>query len=300
MVVITRRDLTNGYQSQQSTHSALAFAYKFPNIIKNWEEVSGSIICLQVNNEDELKKLSDKLKKYTDVVDFYEPDLNDELTSICLYADESVRKKVRYLPLLGKPKRNISDILYDMSITPQTDNQSVLEHGLSVLKYYKQLCEGNTEGWRLPKWWDDHKDYIFENMHSKADVEEYMMFHDIGKPYCIEYDENGRRHYPNHAEVSAKVYSEYKKNPVVEELIRMDMLFHKVEPEVFNSIKERLSSDDDNFKKTINTLIVSALCELHSNAEMFGGIESDSFKIKFKNYEKKAKQLLSLYVEPAF
>ena len=107
LVVITRSDLTPGYQSQQSTHSVADFAHEFPQQFKEWKTKSNSIICLQVNNEKELNDLYLKLSKLTSVTKFYEPDLNDELTSICLYADKDVRKKVSYLPLLGKPKKQV-------------------------------------------------------------------------------------------------------------------------------------------------------------------------------------------------
>ena len=107
LVVITRCDLTPGYQAQQSTHSVADFAHEFPQQFNDWKQNSNSIICLQVNNEKELDALYQKLSKLTPVTKFYEPDLNDELTSICLYADKDVRKKVSYLPLLGKPKKSV-------------------------------------------------------------------------------------------------------------------------------------------------------------------------------------------------
>ena len=109
LVVITRSDLTQGYQSQQSTHSVADFAHEFPQSFNEWKTTSNSIICLQVNNETELDTLYNKLSKLTSVTKFYEPDLNDELTSICLYANKDIRKKLSYLPLLGKPKKSVID-----------------------------------------------------------------------------------------------------------------------------------------------------------------------------------------------
>lgn len=109
LVIITRSDLTQGYQSQQSTHSVADFAHEFPQSFNEWKTTSNSIICLQVNNETELDTLYNKLSKLTSVTKFYEPDLNDELTSICLYANKDIRKKLSYLPLLGKPKKSVID-----------------------------------------------------------------------------------------------------------------------------------------------------------------------------------------------
>ena len=107
LVIITRSDLTQGYQSQQSTHSVADFAHEFPQSFNEWKTTSNSIICLQVNNETELDTLYNKLSKLTSVTKFYEPDLNDELTSICLYANKDIRKKLSYLPLLGKSKKSL-------------------------------------------------------------------------------------------------------------------------------------------------------------------------------------------------
>lgn len=45
-------------------------------------------------------------------------------------------------------------------------------------------------------------------------------------------------------------------------------------------------------KKTALTLLLIGLCELHSNAEMFGGIESTSFKIKWKSLSKNGKRII--------
>lgn len=50
----------------------------------------------------------------------------------------------------------------------------------------------------------------------------------------------------------------------------------------------------DDFKATPNlaTHIIVGYSEMLANAEMFGGKDSDSFKIKYKNFEKFAKKAL--------
>jgi hypothetical protein len=45
-------------------------------------------------------------------------------------------------------------------------------------------------------------------------------------------------------------------------------------------------------RKEAISLILTGLAELHSNAAMFGGIESVSFKIKWKNLNKRGRQVL--------
>ena len=289
LVVITRSDLTPGYQAQQSTHSVADFAHEFPQQFKEWKTTSNSIICLQVNNEKELNDLYLKLFKLTSVTKFYEPDLNDELTSICLYADKDVRKKVSYLPLLGKkPKLTYQQVIYDMIATPQTDTQNILEHGISVAKHFDKLISGDTNNWKLPTWFTDNKEFILNNIHSLEDIKEYQVMHDCGKPYCMTIDEQGKRHFPNHTQVSFDTFSKISYNKVVADLILKDMIFHTIKSdEVEDFVKS-------NSIETVLTLLVTALCELHSNATMFGGIESTSFKIKFKQLDKRGKQVLDL------
>lgn len=40
------------------------------------------------------------------------------------------------------------------------------------------------------------------------------------------------------------------------------------------------------------SLLITAVCEIHSNSTMFGGIESVGFKIKFKQIEKIGKGII--------
>ena len=103
LVVITRSDISPGYQAVQSTHSITDFAFEYPDTFAKWKLESNSIICLSVKNESELQKLYDKFKDLTPSVIFYEPDV-DEMTSICLYGTPEIRKKLRSLPLLLKNK----------------------------------------------------------------------------------------------------------------------------------------------------------------------------------------------------
>ena len=102
-MIITREDISPGYQAVQSTHSIADFAFEFPETFAKWKLESNSIICLGVKNEFELKKLYEKFKELTPSVIFYEPDV-DEMTSLCLYGTPEIRKKLRSLPLLLKNK----------------------------------------------------------------------------------------------------------------------------------------------------------------------------------------------------
>ena len=99
-------------------------------------------------------------------------------------------------------------------------------------------------------------------------------------------DDNGRVHFPNHAEVSARVWRENFSNHItIENLIRMDMDVHTMS-----------ACDVPEFAKRPEaaSLLLAALAEVHANAELFGGIESTSFKIKWKHINKRGCAIVKL------
>ena len=70
---------------------------------------------------------------------------------------------------------------------------------------------------------------------------------------------------------------------IIGSLIAGDMRAHLASP-----------SDVDSFCSSpfAATWILTAFAELHSNAQMFGGIESTSFKIKWKKLNKFCRRIL--------
>ena len=46
------------------------------------------------------------------------------------------------------------------------------------------------------------------------------------------------------------------------------------------------------------TLLVTALAELHANSTMFGGVDSTSFKMKWKRLDQRCKQLVRRFFPP--
>jgi hypothetical protein len=169
----------------------------------------------------------------------------------------------------------------------QTPGQSILDHGLSVWEQLQKLINDDTSEMRLPQWYTQYKDQIKSSIYPLHILEQYAIYHDCGKPYCLEIDENGKRHFPNHAEISRQTYERHfgsaGDHAIIAELIGLDMICHTESAE---QIAGRNLSN-----ATICSLLLSALAELHANAAMFGGIESTSFKIKFKKLEKTGNRL---------
>lgn len=171
-----------------------------------------------------------------------------------------------------------------MKQTAQTSGQNILQHGLSVFQYTSKLLNKDFEGFRLPQWWGEYEEAIYANLHDFKTIKHYTIWHDIGKPFCLEIDENGKRHFPNHAQKSKEIWdSLFPERKDESRLIAHDMAFHTMSAEDILGLG--LSQKD------LCTLMLSSLAELHSNANMFGGIESDSFKIKFKKWSKTAKRI---------
>ena len=135
-----------------------------------------------------------------------------------------------------------------------------LKNGHSVKKYIKI---------HFPKHFDD--------------ICSYLIYHDCGKPFCLIIDDNGKRHFPNHAMISKNTFLQYSSNQFIANLIEKDMLCHITKPKDYLSLV---------YEPYIELLLCSALAELHSNASMFGGFASDSFKIKFKNLDKLGQRIL--------
>jgi len=174
-----------------------------------------------------------------------------------------------------------------MQNCPQTDTQSVYEHGIAVKNCTFKLIDilegkSSSDGFKLPNWFLEFKHNLLKNLLPKNIIEEYTIFHDCSKPYCIIYDENGKRHFPDHAAKSRQIWLSLGGSPIIANLIGMDMMIHTMK-----------SSEIDEFIKHDEaiTLLIVGLAEIHANAEMFGGIESTSFKIKWKQISRKGKQI---------
>jgi hypothetical protein len=172
-----------------------------------------------------------------------------------------------------------------MQLCPQTSTQSVYQHGLSVRDHIFELISfletGNiNDQWRLPAWAHEYREQLFSALLPKEIIEEYTIFHDCGKPYCLTIDADGKRHFPNHADMSSSTWLKIGGQEQVAKLMKMDMIVHTMK-----------AADIDEFitHPECITLLMAGLAEVHSNAKMFGGLESESFKIKWSQINKRGK-----------
>lgn len=182
-------------------------------------------------------------------------------------------------------------LIKDMKDCEQTKGQSVLQHGISVKNYTFDLINHlrfNTPlkyEWVLPDWLYENKDLILSNLPSDKTLKYYTILHDCGKPYCLEYDEDGRKHFPNHAQISFETFNQVFDDEIAAHLIKHDMDIHLLK-----------ADEVEEFCKNpyALTLLLVGLSEIHSNANMFGGLDSTSFKIKWKKINQRGKKIIEL------
>ena len=98
LIVITRNDLNPGYQIAQSGHAISQFHLDYPDLSKMWN--NNYLISLSVDSERRLKILLNRLLDMGIPVSYFcEPDINDELTSICFLESDKTNKLTSSLRL---------------------------------------------------------------------------------------------------------------------------------------------------------------------------------------------------------
>lgn len=161
----------------------------------------------------------------------------------------------------------------------------MLQHGQLVHEEYKKLISAlnanDIEYAELAQ--------LYARIASKlppAEVlERYHVYHDCGKHIALTIGEDGKRRYPNHAEISAQQFSIlFPEDGFTTQLIRMDMDFHTLR-------------GDDLIKLCRSPfapiLYFTAWAEINANAEMFGGKQSESYKIKRSRLIQAGKKFLN-------
>jgi peptidyl-tRNA hydrolase len=103
LYIVTRRDLSPGYQAVQSIHAAQQFALQFPTLNSEWQERSNFLGLLSVKDEVELRQLARKAEQQSlAVAVFCEPDIDWEITAIAIEAGSKSRRLCKTLPLALK------------------------------------------------------------------------------------------------------------------------------------------------------------------------------------------------------
>lgn len=178
-----------------------------------------------------------------------------------------------------------------MANCSQTSDQSTFHHGISVKNYLFDILSHLRYDkplryeWLIPDWVTQNKNLILSSLPDNKTLILYTIFHDCGKWKCLTIDDNGKRHFPNHAEVSYKYFNQVFDNDIAADLILHDMDIHLLK-----------SDGVEEFSKNpyTLTLLLTGLAELHSNARMFGGLNSTSYKIKLKSITKRGNQIINL------
>ena len=107
LIVVTRQDLTPGYQAVQSIHALPEFAKEHPETYQHWYNTSKYIALLSVKDEHHIKnlirKLNEKGIKYSI---FLEPDIDNQVTSVSIEPSEEAHHVCKRLPLALKEYDN--------------------------------------------------------------------------------------------------------------------------------------------------------------------------------------------------
>lgn len=305
LYLVTRNNLSVGYQIAQTAHAVAEFIKQNPEAADRWYEISNSIICLEVEDGAALSALQeDAVRQGLSVTEFREPDLGDEITALAFSPSEKTRKFLSNVRCAGRRihdqsklhwrEKNLREMSFAMMDCEQTKGQNVLQHGRSVREHYFALVD-HLEGrvnlnefsnWRIPEWVDTYREEILGSLPSRYVMDRYLTLHDCGKPSVRTVDGDGKVHFPNHAATSERVYRETFKDEADETvafLIAHDMDAHLLK-----------AADIPEFAKnpTAVAQILAALAEVTSNAAMFGGTDSTSFKIKYKQIDQRGKALM--------
>lgn len=107
LVLVTRKDLSPGYQGCQPLHALAEFAQQHPATFFHWQNFDKNIVLLSTDNEKSLMDLYHKIEGKKS--HFTEPDINDQWTAIAFHPTESDCKLTNKLQLALKE--------YNMDVT---------------------------------------------------------------------------------------------------------------------------------------------------------------------------------------
>lgn len=110
LTTVTRRNISPGAQSVQSSHALVQFIFEHPEISLNWFK-DPYLVQLSVENEEQLQQLIYKLQKFNIKYSiFREPDLENQITSIAIEPSDKTRRLISHLPLMLKEYKNFKEM----------------------------------------------------------------------------------------------------------------------------------------------------------------------------------------------
>lgn len=304
--IVTNGELSAGYQTAQVAHVIAEYCFLNVEAATTWDAESGSLIVLETDTAEALYNLRDEANALNIQMHiFREPDIGDEITAVLFTPGEATVNLLKGLRCTGRStsedstKRRIEIAkrrhIEKMINTEQAKGQNILEHGRSVREHYFALVEHLNQdvnlddypNWKVPAWLDTYREQLLELLPSTYVMDRYLTLHDCGKPAVLEYDADGRKHFPNHSQSSEKHYlkvfsSGSDADTQISNMIRDDMLIHLLKAD---GVAEFTTN-----RNAIGHLI-AGLAELTSNAVMFGGIESNGFKMKYKALDQRGKAI---------
>lgn len=174
-----------------------------------------------------------------------------------------------------------------MAVTPHGAHSNVEAHGRLTWNIYLSikltLQTGKAhESW--PDWLKTHGAALLSLQQPNSLMHNYLVYHDCGKPFVLKQDLQGRMHFPGHADMSALVWLQAGGTQKEARLMQLDMALHTLRCAELDALsKDPLSP----------SLLLAAYAELQSNAKsIFGGFDSESYKIKLKALNRRAKTLI--------
>ena len=101
--IVSRRDISIGYQAVQAGHAAIQIQHEHPELSKLWYTKSNYLAFLTVANEEELEKLIRKAEaKGIKHSIFREPDIGNQITAIAFEASDEAKRLTSSCRMMGK------------------------------------------------------------------------------------------------------------------------------------------------------------------------------------------------------
>lgn len=213
-----------------------------------------------------------------------------------------------------------SALTHAAEATPHGAKSNALAHGQRCKVYLDAILHllagsptqfrvpGNPRQLRVPAWVSENAGSLLErfkaleplrgsgglpvgsgSIYAGPAVSRYLVNHDVGKAFCASLDEAGRVHFPGHAEASAKRWAQAGGAALECELMSKDMCMH-----LCTAAEVEVLAKDS----VAPVLLLAVFAEIHANAEdVFGGFDSDSFKIKLKHLDRRGRALLAQWTK---